>query len=400
MIYTRENIRNKALVKQILDKVEILNKKARKLGVDELSVIVDTYDVWEHPVIDGMRYDGLPKIKKTRYRVTIKGEPVRLKGWTFVARIESRDGGNLIKSMPGEEGLHQKYGEVTTRRCDHCGHKRLRNVVYIVRDESGKEVVVGSSCLKDFLGGHPEKALWAWESWDKFVKDWDEMGSGFDMLVEPLIAVAVTYAIAKKEGWCSRKSAMMQFNKTSTAEKVENWLWPPKFYNEEDKKDFADWKSKFEFGEKHIEKAQEILEWLDNYDDNSDYVNNLRTLAKSGALSPYDLSLFCSLIGAWQRATDIELGEKSKRLNDWFGEEGIRYKSQPLVFKKAIPYESMWNSGIRVVFNDEQGREFVWFTSSYPQFEVDQKIMVSFTVKKHSIWNDFKNTVINRVKEV
>ena len=399
MIYTRENIRDKALVQQILDKVEVLNKKARRLAVDELSVIVDTYDVWEHPVIDGIRYDGLPKIKKTRYRVNIKGEPVRLKGWTFVARIESRDGGNLIKSMPGEDGLHQKYGEVTTRRCDHCEHKRLRNAVYVLRNEKNEEVVVGSSCLKDFLGGQPEKALWIWEGWDKFVEDLDGMGSGFDMLVEPLIAAAVTYAIVQKEGWCSRKAAEMSL-KTPTAAKVESWLWPPKFYNEEDKKDFEDWKSKFEFGEEHIEKAQEILEWLVNYNDNSDYINNLRTLAKSGAISPYDLSLFCSLVGTWQRAMDIKLGEKSKRLNEWFGEEGVRYKSQPLVFKKAIPYESMWNSGIRVVFNDKEGRELVWFTSTYQPFEVDQEIMASFTVKKHSVWNDLKNTVINRVKEV
>jgi predicted metal-binding protein len=78
-------------------------------------------------------------------------------GWSIVGKIEGGPLGNIVYGPNADKYSHVRTME--TINCDHCGHNRFRKVLYIVQNEEGAEKIVGSSCVKDFLGMDPSNAM-------------------------------------------------------------------------------------------------------------------------------------------------------------------------------------------------------------------------------------------------
>lgn len=67
----------------------------------------------------------------------------------LVAKIEHLTNGNIITSFE-DESTFSEFNTLESK-CEVCGTKRFRNLTYIVRNENGKLIQVGSSCIDKLI---------------------------------------------------------------------------------------------------------------------------------------------------------------------------------------------------------------------------------------------------------
>ncbi len=208
-------------VEGLKKRMAILAKRAVKLGCEEPKLVERGFeDVAE------MRVDPISQLAEKTGRVDrfflyeVTGKAPSYSGWTFVAAIDSMpDVGNLVRVAPGEV-LPEKY-RTEEPHCDHCKAKRNRINHYVVHNkETGECKMVGSGCIRDFLGHNaPENILSMaslWSSLDGVMEESEDRGGGGSR--EPLFLDLVKYlayvaAAIQKHGWVSSSNS----DKTSTA---------------------------------------------------------------------------------------------------------------------------------------------------------------------------------------
>lgn len=140
-----------------------LAKRARKLGVTPPSVEFSNFRE------EKRRDFGLKSDFQIMCDMTLRYEEIKLSGdWTLLASVEKEELGNVVYSASGKDFTHLR---TATLNCDHCNHKRVRKVHYVVGNAAGEEKVVGSTCLKDFLGVDPKKALTYFAAIHDFMDD-------------------------------------------------------------------------------------------------------------------------------------------------------------------------------------------------------------------------------------
>ena len=85
-------------------------------------------------------------------------EEVKLEGdHKLLAVLENVEGHTFITSLVKDREFAE-YRNHKFTRCDHCHTKRARKKACII-ETNGKEIVVGTSCLVDYLGYDPENVL-------------------------------------------------------------------------------------------------------------------------------------------------------------------------------------------------------------------------------------------------
>ena len=108
----------------LVQKIEKINKRARKNKLPEVKLeIVKEYmkkvqdnDESGHGIIKQIPY----------YTIKVSGDAPKIAGYKFIATIEHQEGGNIIRSVPGEEGNAKikDFFEAKPHYCDHC--KKIR----------------------------------------------------------------------------------------------------------------------------------------------------------------------------------------------------------------------------------------------------------------------------------
>ncbi len=88
------------------------------------------------------------------FDLTIDSDIIKKDGYSVIAKIEHLDGGNVVYNMTEEN--HPEWSSITPR-CQHCGCDHGQKVTFIVRNESGEEMQVGRTCLKDYCGIDPQR---------------------------------------------------------------------------------------------------------------------------------------------------------------------------------------------------------------------------------------------------
>ncbi|MFA7219165.1 MAG: hypothetical protein WC119_01425 [Synergistaceae bacterium] len=138
----------------VQDMLSKLNKRAGRLGLRPIT----------HEVISEDPKNRTQKIK-------IVGNVPYMKGWKLLARVsrvtdENDNEYNAVETLSDEgipDGMDLENAEM---RCDDCGHNRKRKDCYIVKNESatkphgvkqvvypiGATLMIGSTCLRDFIG--------------------------------------------------------------------------------------------------------------------------------------------------------------------------------------------------------------------------------------------------------
>jgi hypothetical protein len=98
------------------------------------------------------------RVRVEHARVLLEGEPPRRAGWRLAARLCHLPGGTVVEPVPGAE-VDEACWRGAEPRCEHCGLRRRRVETYLLEHRSGRLAQVGTSCLRDFSGHDPGRAL-------------------------------------------------------------------------------------------------------------------------------------------------------------------------------------------------------------------------------------------------
>jgi hypothetical protein len=368
------------------DKISKLNARAVKRGWTGTITVIGEKVTKSETLPNGLT------VTQEFIDTTITGEPPRYEDYTFLAKLEwSEDSGLVVFSAPGAPTLDRS--NLVEGACDHCKINRYRKHVYVVADESGKMIQVGSTCLKDFLGWNVNPV---WID-DSDVSEDALFGDGGYGHTEPSysteIVLAAAWATIQEFGYVRSGEA------GSTRNTVLNVLNPRSKSDREIRDQVTP----------HIPDAtahaKMIREWVlsDAFNGHSDYVYNLKNIAAGEFVSSRNFGFLVSAPQAWAKAMERDLihrAEKAEVLNEWNGQPGDKLEVS-VTLKSIRAIESDWGSSDLYTFEGTDKRIYKWFSTRVIFREVSGEVInIKGTVKKHDEYKGVKATVLTRVKVV
>lgn len=369
----------------VIDQVNKLNRRARKLGVSEITIS------WGNSFLEKR------KIKNSFHdvvviNVTINGPlNVSYDGWSFVATLQHLPTGeNIIRSISDVNIPSEFHNSGSV--CQHCKVNRYRKDTYLVNHEDYGMMQVGSSCIKDFLGGHSpddllKKATLASDIID-FMKGASNGGTlaSEEGIYDITGFLAQTIAVIRDHGWVSKAEAKDK-GIISTATRVQDNYNPPDNFP-------------FTFSivtNDDIEKAKLICEWVEDLSDNecekSDYLHNIRAIVRSGMVGIRTIGFAVSIIAAYDKANS-KPKLKSKLISSHIGKIKMRDEFV-LTLSRLFEGESTYGHYMKYIFHDDHGNVFVWMTSNQ-SLDLNNKYCIRGTIKDHTEFNGVKQTVLTR----
>lgn len=376
------------LLVQLDKKIQFINNKARKISVPQVS-----YEVTGTEFIDDVKY----------VNIETDIEVVKIDGFKVIAVIEhAYDNSNIVHALNEEIQLPE---DIQTRKgfCQHCNTSRNRkNTVLLQNTETQEFIQVGKSCLKDYLGYDLNRTLDIYEAvidLEEFLEDRFSHGEGWTTYynVKDVLNIATEYI--NRFGYVSSQDATEENPKTG------NVIWEILTCiktNGRMKKELDFCKELYEL-EQPMEKVQQIIEWIEKDESDSQYINNVKAIIKEGHVQEKHINILVSIIATYNRHVEKMLKKQAEKdaeglnlKNEYYGEVG---KRMDFNLKCVACYISEGFYGITYInkFIDEEGRTFVWFTST-KGFQQGEEAVIKGTIKEHSEFNGEKQTVLTRCK--
>lgn len=366
----------------VLDAVEKLNKKARKLGCSETVLAVRG---WIDVNLGSNEIDR-------RYHIDAIGEAPRYDGWTFVAKLQKPEGcmSSIIFAIPGQE-VPKRFRTSDPSTCEHCGIRRHRKATYVVRHDSGEYKQVGSSCMKDFLGhSNPENLIKNVDLFAGIEGLLDEYDGFYHVRpmwrLETFLAYTVMYV--REGGWISRSSAI-DMCIPATADCVVEALQPPR----------SGEKEKPRPTEHDFETAQKVIEYLPRLfaEKTNDYLYNLKVATESAIVTCETAGIVASAVACYNKHIKIENAKKDHKPSEHVGNVKERFTFEAQLIGQNF-FDGVYGTTHLMRFRDKDDNIFVWFSSRCADVELEENYKITATVKKHDEYKGTKQTVITRAK--
>lgn len=389
-LYRLPNVREvpEHMLPRVIAKIEAVNKKAAKLGVELFS-----YSVRHFMKPAEKREERLRGVEYPFVEISIEGPKVEVPGgWKLAGRVDFEEGLILVNSRPGAE-LPARYRNASPM-CEHCNSDRRRNAVYVF-ELDGAYKQVGRSCLRDYLGHDPARVLWAASSYSKIFDEIDEENRGGSW-GEPMIGVlelleAASFVIGK-HGFVSRK--MMNENPerwgSSSASLVLDYLFPQP-------------RSELVYEPEPADKvkAEAVLEMVKGWEgkaDPSDYEYNCVELCSSGSVRLKRAGLLVSLIAVWNRANEARV-DREKLVNAHVGAVGERrgFKAK---FLGVASFPSDFGVFYVARFASDEGMLVYKGGSPFWADEIKAGDEIEFvgSIKEHGEYKEMKQSIVARCK--
>lgn len=334
-----------------------LNKKAAKYKVPPLEIVIVKEEMvkvihpdlkkmqMSQPIImpldKGLLQDPNSWVLAKQYTLSIKGEPPKVEGYEFIARLEHTPEGNFIYTSPHSSvpNLPAEFKTVN-QHCDVCHTNRDRNDTFVVKMEkddparfpdkkAGDLIVVGRNCLSRFLPGISVSGLIAYTNmieatqFDvKEAKEMDDyepgMGGGGGKYYEP--AEHLLFWIAATFLYTGRYMSKSQANKNAeagmngpmieaTINRALSEMRPNLFglKNQDPRKIYPIYfkvKEEPDFVEKVEQLCKEFQEWFPSKDwekmalekpDKADFIHNMALVGKQDYLKSHYFGFFSAL---------------------------------------------------------------------------------------------------------
>jgi len=373
-----------------------LVKKANRFGVVPISW------KWGEEFVEHKKWldeNGWSREADFAYRMlSFEGEPAKVGGYSFIARVEFEGGGCIVQTVPGEHVPPQYLN--TDSHCDHCNSKRYRKDVFIVRSESGDHKQVGRQCLQDFLGNDPKQILSRFQFERQLGDMLDEEGRYFERqtfayFALPLLTDAAT--CIRLFGWVSKGMANNREDLTPTISLVrckDSWDYKDRKWWEEKVQPFQN--------EGDAKLADETIAWAKALKSDNEYLHNLSVIFNAEYISqPKYLGLAVSAVSAFlrekQRAEELNMKKDLNKKSEYQGEIKQRLRDIPVRMEAAIglpPTE--WGTSTLYKFRDEAGNVYSVITQANFEIGVLEAGFLTGTVKKHKEYNGTKETQLSR----
>jgi hypothetical protein len=392
--------------------LEALTKRAVRKGLTPIAWEVGkAYTVREHvnaetrcDHLSGLHCNGCRDV--SRVPVTLTGEAPHFEGWTFLAALEHLDGENLVRAVPGEDvpPVYRNRGPV----CDHCKANRRRNDTFVVRHEDGRTLQVGSTCVRDFLGGAAEAdKLASAASILAMARGLCEGGcegeGGSSSAGDSLLAsyLPVVAWCVQSQGWISRTKAREEGREgAATADRAWTYLGSKR---EADRAGVA-------VTDEHTALAMSAEFWAEHLTDaevdaeRGDYLHNLRAVARTGLVNHRSAGIAASMVTAYQRYIGRQRQATERAARPESSYVGV-VKARITVTAKldfVTGYETQYGYTTVLKFVTEGGTVLVWKASNTDlgRDDVGKVYTVTGTVKGHEDYKGQKQTQLTRCNVV
>lgn len=385
----------------ISDVVNKLNKRALKKGFtgDALKWSIDN----KRTKTLKIKREGNHEISKVTTEVvdiTFNITPIGIEGFELVGVTNTEDGISTLNTFREDIDLTHERG---TCECDHCGHKRKRNSVYFVaKPQETKYVRVGSTCLQDFF----PKSVDILRKFEFYNEIWvtvkgfrDDEDGFFGGHVEPRFTtktiLALTSAAVREYGYTSATAARNNYLLIPTKNVVTNSIFTDR--NED----------KLEVIEDDEKKAEEILNWFSNNDEESEYFENCRQIIEKGYFRSKYIAYIVGLYGAWRHHNNQKVEYAQRAESKHVGHVGERqtFLGKITAVREIHSQFSYDGVGYITTVEDSEGNILKYFNLIRPNNHdwshiddlVGLEVQFDAGVKKHDEWNGQKQTALTRV---
>jgi len=377
---------NKSLVE---DQIEKLNRRANKLSLPNITL------TWGKAFLDRRTLKGSSKDVLV-IPVEVSGPlNVSYDGYKFIATLQHlTTGENIIRAISDNDWIIPAVYHNSGSQCEHCQVNRYRKDTYlVVREVDGKTYQVGSSCIEDFLGGNStndvlKKATLISELIHFMNGACSGGGSNNDELFYITNFLTHTVACIRYHGWISKSVASSSGEMATVARVMSNideapsGTMPCPIIPEDS------------------EKAKLAAEWAESLPDEacdqSDYLHNIRAIARSGMVGLRTTGFAASIISAYDR----ELAKhQPKLISSHVGVIKMREEFD-LTLNNIYNGRSDWGAYSRYTFRDDRGNILVWTSSAEQDLELNKKYKIRGTVKAHTEFKLIKQTEISRCEVV
>lgn len=373
-----------------LDKIEKINKRAEARGFTGRLAVEAT--VTPIKVKNDLGFE----VEEIWYDVNVTGDAPHFNGWTFLATLDwDPEVGLIVRTAPGvdtvnREGLREGW-------CDHCKKDRNRNATYLLRHEDGRQIQVGSACIKDFLGWQGRIVLFTAKEIEEEVKDYLSGGGYIEQRWSVETVLAIAWAACQAFGYQPATSLYAVPTKT-----IVRTVLDPKASSRDDMELVEHLRP---YVENATEQAKIIRKWIlsDEFSGDNEYVWNLKTIAGGESVSFRNIGLLASAPQAWARAMERDLvrreGVKEELVNEWVGQQGDKLLLTVRV--KAIRYiEGQYGVTTLYTLIGSDRHVYKWFSSNGALGDTidDTLYEIRGTVKKHDEYRGVKSTVLTRCK--
>jgi hypothetical protein len=392
-------------MERLQKKLTRIENKCKKYGNTEFKFEVKGEEYKECKV-DGECFNN------KYYLVDVEGV-AKVNDWVFVATIQHKGNGNIIRQFKTDIEIPEKY-RYTDSVCEHCNTRRIRKDTYLIYNEVTQEFKqVGKSCLNDFTNGLSAENVAQYISW------FDEVIEGQEVMplnskkyysVEDVILHAIE--TIKHYGFISKAMAMEsndRFIKTTT-ERVIEFMFPSLCMNRKDilkEMETIGYNAETEENKAEFNK---MLEWLNKTDNNSQYIYNLKTTVADGYCEHRDFGLLASLPSAYFKAFEREqdrLLREQKRAErqqinaskQHIGAVGERLDIDVSAVDCITSFPTDYGMMRIYRFETVDGDILIWKTSGFIE-DTDKVKKIKATIKAHNEYKEEKQTEISRVKIV
>lgn len=405
----------------LLNKVEALNKRALRHGMETLDVRVVSSEAVERTVLTET---GKRIVTAIEHTVDIAGCEPCINGFRLLARVEFNDlVGTLVHTSPaaGDDFDGREYRTIGPI-CEHCNTKRYRKDVFVLEGPDGCRKVVARNCLADYIRSGDAEDLARWAEFMDCVRSAGESGCDDDcdyydrersnpaMSLVPYLRVVAM--VKRTVGWMGRTAARESYDDIATADiagrviygrgaAYERWMREMGFEAQDGDNDYVD----------------RAVEWAAGLDcnDSNEYRHTIGAIARAGVVDMRTLDGYAaSILIAYDKHCEREIEYAARKAGAkrkvHFGDAKKRYRSVRVKCVGLHSFEGLYGVTTIVRFehypNGPDGADkaiLVWFASGdrYNEWRIDDDYAIDFTVKDHDDHEKYgAQTKINRVKDV
>lgn len=403
------------------EKVAKLNRRAARLGAEPIEMReTDEREPGEQTIGHNAFHEPIVYRFEWVY-IVLRGATPKLNGWMFIAALDHTDVEidgryatlvNRIPSstfatryMPGmtEAQAAEKLAAIdlnayrfAANHCDHCNSVRDRRKTFIVANEQGETKQVGSTCIKDFLGGADPHAmarfaelLWAFNDEVEEGSDPSEPSFGSGPASQPLRTfIACAAALTREVGFSGRSDGYGGRNYESTADVAWSAL------NSKDGKVFVPgMRETVAIGsllaDRDWDDADAAIKWVREEiavkgADMSDFEHNLVVACTPDWVDARGIGFAAYLPTALRREVERKLAAEAKAKavaeSDYVGEVGARARFTLKVLGVRT-IEGTYGVTFITKMVDAEGNRFLWFASR--ELEADKTYTMTATIKNH-----------------
>lgn len=368
------------------ERLNKLVKKAVKYGNTDISYSVSAPYMMTVKNFEGEKVD----VEYVTFQVT--GDAPKIAGWELLARIELIDDENLVHVIPNSESEIDSRFRTHGNECEHCKTIRRRNDVYVFANAE-KQIAVGRTCLRDFMGiDDPKMIVERAQFFEDMKKTFDEEeGTSFSSFGYYTLKSVLTVAAAqiRKNGFRS-KAVSLEQDVLSTADATKlQMMDDPKVSVEIEAEDVV-------WGENTIEFFR-ATSYFGN-----EYMDNVRVVMKQDIVKNDHIALVVSGVSTVQREfAKAKANKDSAAQSDFVGQVKERIKGLELILEKVIflGYGSFGANYLHLM-KDECGNVFSWITGNKMGVDEGSNIKIDASVKEHKVYNGVKQTVLTRAKVI